>query len=280
MRRRSRRRSPPPTAWSGRSWRSSSSGVRTVGSRARRRGRSPSASSARAWTGSSPTTRRSRRSSRSTSSGCWTRPRPRRRSTTCWESDDFDLLGDESGLLDVSDLPVRRQVLRRRGCRTPGEGPGLRAVRAAVQAEARRAARGREQASAVPRHGPHRARGVLRPQRRHAVHRRGRRDRVQEDDRAREQARTAPVHLRERHRVVDVPPVPRDQAERRGRPDRRSDRDARDPHRRRGERLHLRPSIPAAKTRRSPASRTCTRSASPATPSRSGSRTPRSRRRT
>lgn len=26
------------------------------------------------------------------------------------EGDEFDLLGDDSGLLDVSDLPVRRQV--------------------------------------------------------------------------------------------------------------------------------------------------------------------------
>lgn len=34
------------------------------------------------------------------------------------------------------------------------------------------------------------------------------------DDRAGEQARAAPVHLRERHGVVDVPPVACDQAER------------------------------------------------------------------
>ena len=57
------------------------------------------------------------------------------------DGDDLDLLGDESGLLDVSDLPVRRQVYDSGERRAPGEGPGLRAVRAAVQAEARRAAR-------------------------------------------------------------------------------------------------------------------------------------------
>ena len=110
-RRRSRRRSPPAIVWSGRSWRSSSSDARTVGSRARRRGTIAERKLGARLDGDPRERRaRSRRSSRSTSSACWMRPKPRRRSTTCSESDDFDLLGDESGLLDVSDLPARRQV--------------------------------------------------------------------------------------------------------------------------------------------------------------------------
>jgi hypothetical protein len=43
--------------------------------------------------------------------------------------DDFDLLGDESGLLDVSDLPVRRQVYDRGDIARRGKAQ-------AVQAEA------------------------------------------------------------------------------------------------------------------------------------------------
>ena len=49
------------------------------------------------------------------------------------DGDDLDLLGDESGLLDVSDLPVRRQVYDAGRGRSTGKGTGLRTVRAAVQ---------------------------------------------------------------------------------------------------------------------------------------------------
>ena len=64
------------------------------------------------------------------------------------EGDDLDLLGDESGLLDVSDLPVRRQQFDTGVGSAEAKCRGLRPVRAAVQAEARRAARRHEPAPA------------------------------------------------------------------------------------------------------------------------------------
>ena len=158
------------------------------------------------------------------SSGCWRCPRPRRRSTTCWRATTSTCSATSPGCWTS---PTCRYAAR---STTDGDVARRKKAQDFDQFEPlfkQKHAELREGTSKLlpyPGHGPHRAGRVLRPQRRHAVRRRGRRDRVQEVDGAREQARTAPVHLRERHRVLDVPPVPRDPAERRGRPDRRPDR--------------------------------------------------------
>ncbi len=87
--------------------------------------------------------------------------------------DDLDLLNDESGLLDVSDLPVRRQVF------AGGNGARRKKAQGFEQFEPlfkQKHAELREGASKLlPYPGMnHIVPGVLRPQRSHAVHRSGR----------------------------------------------------------------------------------------------------------
>ena len=193
MRRRSRRRSPPATAWSGRSWRSWSSGAATAGSRTRqtreiaerklgarldgilaseekiaalkhaRRVR-PAGGARGPGVDRRPARRATTSTCSGTSRGCWTSPtcRSAARSTTTAMLHDGRRLEDFE---QFEPLFKQKHAELREGTSKLLPYPGMAHIVA-----------GR----------------VLRPQRRHAVHRRGRRDRVQEDDGAGEQARTAP----------------------------------------------------------------------------------------
>ena len=97
--------------------------------------------------------------------------------------DDLDLLGDESGLLDVSDLPVRRQVYDNDAVAQRKKSEDFDQFEPLFKQKHAELREGTSKLLPYPGSAQHRAGRVLRPQRRHAVHRRGRRDRVQEVDR-------------------------------------------------------------------------------------------------
>ena len=87
------------------------------------------------------------------------------------EGDDFDLLGDESGLLDVSDLPVRRQVYDNDAAAQRKKSEDFDQFEPLFKQKHAELARGREQAAPVPGPAEHRRGRILRPQRSHALRR-------------------------------------------------------------------------------------------------------------